>query len=312
MDKLQGLITSQKHLESELCQNVLKEHFKIEPAYTRKIWELLYIYQMLKLSGMLSNNKKGLGFGCGEERTVPVLAKLNCKLTCTDLSLTDAEDKGWAVKKPLPKKDSIFKRGYRYFLKKIGLKQIEKEKKVEVANQHCLNLESYRQFTPKICNFDVLEKNIEVDVCDMNNIDPKFKTGEFDFIWSCCAFEHLGNIQNGLDFIVNSMECLKPGGIAIHTTEFNVDSLNDDFDGTTLEADNLVFYRKSDFDELEARLAKLGHHMYSIDYTLGTMIVDKFIDFPPYTNTNLFPTHLKLKLGGHVASCIGIVIKKKE
>ena len=44
----------------------------------------------------------------------------------------------------------------------------------------------------------------------------------FDAVWSSCCFEHLGSPQAGLDFVLASMDCLRPGGLAVHTTEFDV------------------------------------------------------------------------------------------
>ncbi len=39
-------------------------------------------------------------------------------------------------------------------------------------------------------------------------------------LWSAeRLFEHIGGLEAGLDFVVNAMEFLKPGGVAIHTTE---------------------------------------------------------------------------------------------
>ena len=53
---------------------------------------------------------------------------------------------------------------------------------------------------------EVLDKSIAIDT-DCH--------GQFDFVWSACAFEHLGSILNGLEFVVNSVKCLKPGGVVL-------------------------------------------------------------------------------------------------
>src|SRR5690606_19636013 len=59
----------------------------------------------------------------------------------------------------------------------------------------------------------------ELRYVDMNAIDNDISG--YDFCWSICAYEHLGSIKKGQDFVVNAMKVLKPGGIAVHTTEFN-------------------------------------------------------------------------------------------
>ena len=81
----------------------------------------------------------------------------------------------------------------------------------------------------------------------------------FDFTWSSCAFEHLGNLAAGCDFVVEQMRCLAPGGVAVHTTELNVSS-----DDRTVESGATVLYRRRDIEDLAARLRRLG---YRIDST---------------------------------------------
>ncbi|MFC7553839.1 methyltransferase domain-containing protein [Pseudoroseomonas wenyumeiae] len=58
---------------------------------------------------------------------------------------------------------------------------------------------------------------------DMTRI-PRDLHGQFDLVWSACALEHLGSLRAGENFILEAMRCLKPGGIAIHTTEFDLDA----------------------------------------------------------------------------------------
>ena len=43
--------------------------------------------------------------------------------------------------------------------------------------------------------------------------------GSFDFIWSSCSFEHLGSLGEGERFVLEALRFLKPGGVAVHTTE---------------------------------------------------------------------------------------------
>jgi hypothetical protein len=68
----------------------------------------------------------------------------------------------------------------------------------------------------------------------------------FDFLWSSCSLEHLGSLEAGMDFVKQSTDLLKPGGVAVYTTEFNVSS-NDE----TLTSGPLVVYRKRDVEKLD-------------------------------------------------------------
>ena len=76
-----------------------------------------------------------------------------------------------------------------------------------------------------ICPEHTFSRLVTFREVNMNDIDADL-SGQFDFCWSSCALEHLGSLQHGLDFIENSLAILKPGGIAIHTTEFNLSSIS--------------------------------------------------------------------------------------
>lgn len=117
---------------------------------------------------------------------------------------------------------------------------------------------------------------------DMNSIPADLV--DFDFVWSACAMEHLGSLEAGLLFVQNAMRCLRPGGWAVHTTEYNVGSGSE-----TVESGPTVFYRRSDILKLRERLERAGHHPQG----LGAMeqqwggSLDAFIDLPPYQNVSL-------------------------
>jgi 2-polyprenyl-3-methyl-5-hydroxy-6-metoxy-1,4-benzoquinol methylase len=334
MEELRGLITNQQHIDSKISWEICKKYFNKKPYYHRKLWENVYLVQMMKLSGNIKEGNTALGFGCGEDIIVPVLANLGVKVTATDQSFEDAAAQGWAAgehleeKKKKEKKEKKEKKRRLPTLKGLfnvirhpgilidilynrrHMNDIRKEN--EQRNQHCSGLDAFEKHIPHICDKKTLEANTSFEVCDMNDIDEKYHN-KFDIIWSCCAFEHLGSIQQGMDFIENSMKCLKKGGIAIHTTEINVNSLKPDYNGETLILDHLVFFRKSDFIALEKRINDLGYNIYPIDYSLGKMVMDEYIDFPPYhleLPPNAQPTHIKLSMCDHVTTSIGIVIQK--
>ncbi len=122
---------------------------------------------------------------------------------------------------------------------------------------------------------------------------------DFDFTWSSCAFEHLGTLGAGADFVVAQMDCLKPGGVAVHTTEFLVSS-----DEDTVEAGGTVFYRRRDVEDLVARLRRLGHDI-DVDFTEGTTPDDLHVDVPPYSDV-----HLRTELSGYVTTSLALVVTK--
>jgi hypothetical protein len=212
---------------------------------------------------MLSNGKSGLGFAVGREPLVAYFASLGAKILASDLDVDRAATAGW-----------------------VG------------SNEHAASLEMLNE--RNICPPDVFAQSVRFQEVDMNNFSRE-QLGEFDFVWSSCAFEHLGSLENGLKYVENAMHCVKSGGLAVHTTEFNVGS-----NELTHEEGGTVIYRRRDIDELVLRLRNAGHQV-KVNYNFGDQPADYNVDVPPYTHD----VHLKLHLMGHTTTSIGLVIRKK-
>ena len=103
--------------------------------------------------------------------------------------------------------------------------------------------------------------NLAFREVDMRSI-PADLDGRFDVLWSACALEHLGGLLAGEKFVLDAMRCLKPGGIALHTTEFNVSH-----EFRTVDEQNLCFYRRNDLDRMFRRLADAGHRVFEPDWS---------------------------------------------
>jgi hypothetical protein len=88
-----------------------------------------------------------------------------------------------------------------------------------------------------ICDAALFSKLVDFRNVDMNNM-PSDLVG-YDFCWSSCAFEHLGSIELGMQFVEISLKCLKPGGLAVHTMEYNGQS-----NRNTLSEGGAVIFRK--------------------------------------------------------------------
>ena len=134
----------------------------------------------------------------------------------------------------------------------------------------------------------------------MNSIDDIF-SGQFDFIQSNCALGHLGSIENGLKFIENSLNCIKPAGIAIHTIEVNIFN-----QAKTLDKGGTVIFRQSDLCELFKKREKQGYNCEPLIYDFGSDDEDFDVKFHLYTAENL----LKIHVGGHIMSQIVLIIYK--
>jgi SAM-dependent methyltransferase len=232
------------------------------PRYHRKIWEFVFICQALSERGLLKAGARGLGFGVGEEPLPAYFASLGCLLTGTDMAPEAATAAGWTE-----------------------------------TNEYAAGKDTLRR--PSICDDATFDANVEFRTCNMNEIADDL-TG-YDFCWSACALEHLGSIEHGLAFIERSIDCLRPGGFAVHTTEYNLTSNTE-----TPSEGGTVLFRRRDLEALHHRLAAKGHAMAPLDLDPGYGELDRYIDVPPYRDE----PHLKLALWGYACTSIGIIVQK--
>jgi hypothetical protein len=231
--------------------------------YHRKLWEWCYIAAVLNERGLLRPGATGLGFAIGMEPLPSVFAKHGVQTTATDLDPGLGESTTWAE-----------------------------------SNQHAASLEEI--YWPGIVARDVFDRNVRFGYADMRATwkpDPVV-----DFIWSSCAFEHLGSLGAGLEFVMRSSRLLKPGGVAVHTTEYNVTS-----NTGTIDTGGAVIYRRCDIEELDRALRREGKCLAAMDFDPGEKESDRLADVPPYyANPKLH--HVKLWLGGYVATSYGLVV----
>jgi len=227
----------------------------------RKIWEFAWIAAVIRQAGLLRPGLRGMGFGVGQEPIPAFLAAHGVEVLATDAPPEAIEGHGW-----------------------------------DTTAQHAVGLDPLRR--PALVADAEFDRLVHFAPCDMNAI-PAEHTG-FDFCWSSCAFEHLGSIEHGLHFVEESLRTLRPGGLAIHTTEFNLSS-----DAETFDTPTLCLFRRRDIEALLERLAAAGHRPWTLNLYPGDAPVDAHIDLPPYA----LP-HLKIAVARHVTTSIGIVVQK--
>lgn len=233
------------------------------PRFHRKQWEYVFICQVLSERGYLCPAHNAIGFGVGKEPLTSLFANYGINVLATDLEIEKAQLLGWVS-----------------------------------TDQHSNNLSELNQ--RGLCKDQYFKERVKFQNIDMNNIPHNL--GQFDFCWSSCAFEHLGSIKNGLEFVSNSLKLLKPGGIAVHTTEFNVSSNDKTLDNNT----NFVIYRRCDIEQFVEKLILDGFIVEVVDYTAGEDKLEKYVDLPPYSNE----PHLRLQLANQfVSTSIGLIIR---
>ena len=231
------------------------------PARQRKVWEFAYILSVLQARGLLASGRTGLGFGTGQEPLPSVFAAAGVRVTATDAPAELNHSESWA-------------RSLQW-------------------TQHVEDL-----WHKNLVDQDTFRTLVSYRPVDMNRIPSDLRG--FDFCWSACCLEHLGGIRPGLDFIHNSLDTLRPGGVAVHTTEFNLGS-ND----ATLELETLCLFRKRDIEQVIHELVAAGHRVETLNLWPGATPTDEHVDLPPFSDP-----HLKLVLEGAVSTSIGLIVTK--
>ena len=199
--------------------------------------------------------RRGLGFGVGKEPLVALFASYGCEIVATDLDVERARQAGWV------------------------------ETNQHTAGQDLLDALDWRG----LCDPERFRRNVSYRDVDMTDIPKDLR--DFDFTWSACSLEHLGSIERGKQFIYDTVDCLKPGGVAVHTTEYNVSSNVNTIDHN----DFTVLFRKCDIQDIAGHLIR-DNHKIDLDFSMGTGVADDFIDLPPYSHH----PHLKLALLNYV------------
>jgi hypothetical protein len=151
-----------------------------------------------------------------------------------------------------------------------------------------------------ICPIDIFNENVSFAHCDIREPLTRYY-GLFDFVWSAGSLEHLGSLEAGISFVLESLKCLKPGGIAVHTTEYT-------FGDETVESGDNVFYRRSDLERMREQVLALGYEMDPIDFTRGKHDKNYEVDVHPYPNSD---SHLVLEACGVITTSVVFAIRRR-
>jgi len=268
--------STQADLESDWAAYWASQ-LRIPVVFHRKVWEFVFLLQGLWENECLVAGKRGLGFGCGIEPIPSYLASRDIAVTVTDLPPQQASQMGW-----------------------------------QSTNQYTASLD--HAFHAPLVEREKFDKYVDFKYVDMNAIPATLR--DYDFCWSICALEHVGSIDLGLRFIENSLETVRSGGVAVHTTEYNYGTGD-----VTLDNASTVLFQRRHFTELAERLKARGHFVAPLDFAVGEKVLDRFIDVPPYAHdmadfqraswiNNNF--HLKLALASFPSTCFGLIIRKAQ
>lgn len=266
---LTGRLCRQEDIESAWLRHWMAR-VRMAPVYHRKIWEVAYILQAIHESGCVNPGAEALGFAVGQEPIPAMLAALGLNVLATDLQSDDSRAQAWAQ-----------------------------------TGQNAAELQSLLR--PAILAEKPFFERCRFQPLDMTAI-PEDLHGRFDILWSSCSLEHLGSIEAGITFIEKAMLCLKPGGVAVHTTEFNMAPGEETIDNWPT-----VLFRRSDIQACLDRLKAAGHSPMPMDFATGDGLLDGFVDVPPFQpgpKQRMAP-HLRLNVDGFPATSIGLIIRAR-
>ena len=257
----------QDDFERDYFKRIQKELGWKETRYHRKIWEFVFIADVLEKNGMLREGKNGLGFAVGEEPLPSYFASKGVNILATDLAMDGETADIWA---------------------KTG-----QNASGDISKLYKKDILTKEVFTSKVKYMDL----------DMNHIPENI--GQYDFCWSSCAIEHVGGLNLSKEFMKNMIKVLKPGGIAVHTTEFNIWS-----DDETIEDGFSVVWRKRDLEELQRWMKSNGCEM-ELSFVRPQKDADTYLPLPPYDDPYDERNHLNLLVGGYASTSYGLIIRRK-
>jgi hypothetical protein len=261
--KVTSKLANRAEGKSKWCSDLLKEMKDGPYREHRKQWEFCYISNALEHYGKLQQGFKGLGFAVGKEPLAALFVKRGAKLTLTDMPAEDSLAAGWAKTK-----------------------------------QHASLLKD--SFRPNIVDFKEFEAKAEFVPVNMNEIPSDLMKGEYDFTYSASSLEHVGSVELGRKFILNAMDSLKVGGVAVHTTEFAINSLTDPGKFGWMSV-----WLKKDVELLAKELRHKNCTLLPVNYD----VIDNLsIDDLPYSNSN----HFILRAKNTIHTSIGFIITKNQ
>jgi hypothetical protein len=228
----------------------------------RKLWEWVYILESALDHGVLRPGAMALCFGVGREPIPSLLAQEGLTVLATDQPEGEQSD-FWAA-----------------------------------SGQYAAKLEDiHREGVTSLETFMTRTSYRPVDMNALPDDLPKA-----DLIWSSCVLEHLGTPEAGMDFVLETLDLLEPGGVSVHTTE--LDLIRRD---ATLELGNCAVYQMADLVELQAQVLRRGCHMVIDPRVPLARSEDLEISTAPYPEAR---PHLKLELGPTVSTSFGISVSR--
>lgn len=173
------------------------------------------------------------------------------------------------------------------------------------TGQHSSSVEHLQR--PSVCEPELLRERVSFRPVDMTSLHDDL--GSHDLVWSSCCFEHLGSADAGFEFVRDAMRNVAPGGVAIHTTEFDLTRRKPlKESGSVAAGDYVCFYRRRDLARLVSALRADGF-VVDVDWRLSRRHpMERKVDRPPYSHD----PHMRVAVDDRVITSVGLVIQRLE
>jgi hypothetical protein len=228
----------------------------------RKLWEWVYILDTAHEHGVLRPGAVALCFGVGREPIPSLLAAEGVAVLATDQPTGELSE-FWAA-----------------------------------SGQFAAKLEDIHR--DAVVNLDTFLARVTYRPVDMNELPEDLP--KVDFIWSSCTLEHLGTPEAGIEFLLNTLDLLEPGGVSVHTTELDLV-----WREKSIDLGHCAIYQRSDMIRLQAAVLERGFHMVVDPRLPVARAEDVHISLPPYDEKE---PHFKLEIGATVTTSFGITISR--
>lgn len=154
---------------------------------------------------------------------------------------------------------------------------------------------------PSIVDPETFRSLARFQSIDMNGLPGDL--GQYDLVWSSCAIEHLGSPEAGLRFVMESLGFLRPGGLAVHTTEMDLTPGD-----SAVDYGHCALYRPQDLRQFRQKVVEARYEMDLCLYVALDHPADRFVA-PPYS-VGKERFHLKLALHDSITTSFALVIRR--
>ena len=148
-----------------------------------------------------------------------------------------------------------------------------------------------------LVNEDTFNSLVEFRGVDMNELPNDLP--KCHFMWSSCVVEHLGGLENTLNFLQLSSRLLLPGGTMVHTTEYELSNQVE-----MADYGHCAVFRPQELMEIFQSLLNEGLEVHYSLHVPNDSYQDCYISKPPYPGNE---PHLKLVLQNSITTSFAII-----